>query len=203
MSTVSLKDYFDSIADQWDGWMDMNRINAQIEKGLARFGVRGGECVLDVGCGTGNLTRKLLEHLDERGRVIAVDVSPRMVELAREKNPDTRAGVYTADVTNLPVEAAGLDRVICFSMWPHVAAPQAALLEIKRVLKPGGLLHIWHIDSRETINHIHAHAGEAVQDDVLIPAENLAALAIEAEFQVQEVIDSDSEYLVSAKKQAG
>ncbi len=159
MTHPSVSDYFDSIADKWDGWMDMDSINRRISAGLSRFGITAGECVLDVGCGTGNLTRKLLERLDESGRVMAVDVSPQMIELAKAKNPDPRSVFHVADVCCLPVEDRSLDRVLCFSMWPHVEEPEKALLEIKRVLKPGGFLHIWHIDSRETINHIHANAG--------------------------------------------
>ena len=203
MSNSAMKEYFDSIADKWDGWMDMERINARIEDGLKRFEVGGGENVLDVGCGTGNLTRKILERLNDAGRVTAVDVSDHMVELAREKNRDSRASFLVADVTDLPLEDAGLDRVICFSMWPHVSEPEAALNELNRVLKPGGKLHVWHIDSKETINHVHANAGEAVHNDVLVPAEELAEVVRGAGFDVRTVIDNDEEYVVSAVKDGG
>ena len=200
MSDSRLKDYFDSIADRWDGWMDMERIHARIEDGLQRFGVGGAEHVLDAGCGTGNLTYKLLEVLSDTGHVTAVDVSPRMIELANEKIPDSRASFAVADIAKLPFENGELDRAICFSMWPHVSQPEAALKEMWRALKPMGRLHIWHIDSRETINHVHANAGEAVHDDVLIPAEELADLVRNAGFDVQEIIDTDTEYLVNAVK---
>ncbi len=201
MTDSPLRDYFDSIADQWDGWMDMARINGRIMDGLLHFDVRKQETVLDVGCGTGNLTRKLLEVLDDSGRVTAIDVSPRMVELAREKNPDSRADFLVADVSSLPFEDGLLDRVFCFSMWPHVADPKVALQEIKRILKPGGVLHIWHIDSRQTINHVHANAGEAVQKDVLVPASELAELVRQIGFDIEEIVDSDNEYLISAEKE--
>ena len=101
----------------------------------------------------------------------------------------------------MPFEDGSLDRVFCFSMWPHVADPKAALQEIKRVLKPGGALHIWHIDSRYTINHVHANAGEAVREDVLIPAAELAEFVRQTGFDIEEVVDSDTEYLISAEKE--
>jgi len=46
------------------------------------MGVNPDETVLDVGCGTGNLTGALLARLSATGRVIAVDISPRMIEVA-------------------------------------------------------------------------------------------------------------------------
>ncbi len=201
MTPSPIKEYFDSIADQWDGWMDMETINQRIEDGLRHFGVEAHEQVLDAGCGTGNLTKKLLERLTESGRVTAVDVSPRMVELARKKNDDPRANAKVADLKDLPLENNQLDRVFCFSMWPHVAEPEMALQEIKRVLKPGGLLHIWHIDSRQKINEVHANAGEAVHKDILIPASDLAELVRQTGFDIEEVRDSDSDYLITAEKE--
>ncbi len=202
MTDSSLKAYFDSIADEWDGWMDMPRIDSRLDEGLELFGVGGEERVLDAGCGTGNLTRRLLRRLNDAGRVIAVDVSPEMIRLAREKNPDSRARFRVEDLRHLSAGDGELDRVICFSMWPHVAEPERALEEIYRVLKPGGRLHVWHIDSRQTINHVHANAGEAVRGDMLIPAKELAAMVAGAGFAVHEIVDTDTEYRVSAEKRA-
>ncbi len=64
-------------------------------------------------------------------------------------------------------------------------------------------MHIWHIDSRETINQVHAEAGEAVRGDVLVPAQELAVLVSDAGFSVEEVVDTDREYLISARKMVG
>jgi ubiquinone/menaquinone biosynthesis C-methylase UbiE len=195
--------YFDSIADQWDGWMDMTWITTRLEEGLTRFGLGADETVLDVGCGTGNLIRVLLGRLSERGRVIAVDLSSRMLELARAKNDDRRVELRQVHARDLDLADRALDRVICFSVWPHVDAPEATARELHRVLKPGGWLHVWHIDSRETINQVHAEAGEAVRGDILVPAAELAVLLGAAGFEVTEVVDNETEYVVSARKVAG
>jgi len=195
--------YFDSIADQWDGWMDMSRITARIDEGLTRFGLGADEAVLDVGCGTGNLTRVVLARLSARGRVVAVDLSPRMLELARAKNDDRRVDFRQAHVCDLSLADQSIDRVICFSVWPHIDKPEVAALEIRRVLKADGWMHIWHIDSRETINQVHAEAGEAVRGDMLVPAKDLAVLVRDAGFSVGEVVDTDREYVISAQKVVG
>lgn len=195
--------FFDSIADQWDGWMDMTWITSRLEEGLTRFGLGADEAVLDVGCGTGNLTRVLLGRLSERGRVIAVDLSPRMLELARAKNDDPRVEFRQTHACELPLADRSIDRAICFSVWPHIDAPETVALEIRRVLKTDGWMHIWHIDSRETINQVHAEAGEAVRGDVLVPAKDLAVLVCDAGFSVEEVADTDREYVISARKAVG
>jgi trans-aconitate 2-methyltransferase len=75
---------------------------------LARLDLRGGETVLDAGCGSGRVTRALIERLPE-GRVVAVDASPSMVEKVCEVlRPGDQAVV--ADLAELrfdePVDAA-------------------------------------------------------------------------------------------------
>jgi demethylmenaquinone methyltransferase/2-methoxy-6-polyprenyl-1,4-benzoquinol methylase len=192
--------YFDSIADKWDGWMDLDRTEARLREGLARFEIGPDEAILDVGCGTGNLTRALLAFLSERGRVTALDPSARMLELAREKQGDRRVTFLQGQASDLVLGDGTMDRVICFSVWPHLEDPRRTLRELGRVLKGRGWLHVWHIDSRETINRIHAGAGEAVQGDMLIPGAELAGLARLAGFEVTETLDSAEEYLVSARK---
>ncbi len=104
--------FFDPIADQWDGWMDLTRTTTRIEEGLAR--------------------------LSTRGRVVAVDLSPRMLELARAKNDDPRVELQQAHARDLSLAAQSMDRAICLSVWPHVDEPEKTALEIRRVLKVDG-----------------------------------------------------------------
>lgn len=197
------REFFDAIAEKWDGWMDMDRIERDIEAGLTRFGIGPDETVLDVGCGTGNLTRALLGRLSKRGRVIAVDLSARMLARARAKNQDNRVEFRQADVRLLDLPDRSLDRVICFSVWPHIVDPEATIRALQRMLRPGGWLHVWHIDSRETINQVHAEAGEAVHNDLLVPARELAVLLTDVGLEVHEVVDSETEYLVTARRVPG
>ncbi|HEY1457967.1 MAG TPA: class I SAM-dependent methyltransferase, partial [Solirubrobacteraceae bacterium] len=72
---------------QWNG-ASYDRISATMEAlGLAvldRLPLEGAETVLDAGCGSGRVTAALIERLP-RGRVIAVDESPSMIEAARER----------------------------------------------------------------------------------------------------------------------
>ena len=82
------------------------------------------------GAGASGSTREL-----GRG-VVAVDLSPRMVELARERGVDASVG----DVQALPFEDGEFDVVVAAWMLYHVLDLDAALAEIARVLRPGGAL---------------------------------------------------------------
>ena len=193
-------DFFDTIADKWDGWEDLPALEKKLADGLGEFGVRADERVVDIGCGTGNLTRALLSRLSPKGKIVAVDISPRMIEVAKRKVSDPRVSWHPTDARRLPIDDAGCDRVFCYSVWPHFDDRAAVAAELGRVLTPGGLLHVWHLIPRERINEIHAGAGEAVRGDVLPPAEETAELLAAAGFRIVTASESDGRYLVTAVK---
>lgn len=190
--------FFDGIAPKWDGWDDLDTLAIRLDAGLASFGMGEDEHVLDVGCGTGNLTLALLRRLSSDGRVTAVDISPEMLRMAREKVSDPRVAWHVADALDLPVDNSTLDRVICFSVWPHFDNHQAVLRELRRVLKPEGMLHIWHLSAREVINDIHASAGEAVRHDILAPAAVTRRVLEECGFAPILAEEDDRHYLITA-----
>jgi ubiquinone/menaquinone biosynthesis C-methylase UbiE len=192
--------HFDAIADLWDGWDDLAALARRLAAGLAALRVGDDEAVVDLGCGTGNLTLALLAALGERGRVAAVDISPRMIQVAAGKVHDGRASFHVADAAELPLLDASCDRIICFSAWPHFPDKHAVARELLRVLRPGGRAHVWHLASRATINNIHANAGEAVRHDVLAPATDTAGCFEAAGFQVEQVVDDDEGYLVTGRR---
>ncbi|HOW85469.1 MAG TPA: class I SAM-dependent methyltransferase [Candidatus Aminicenantes bacterium] len=193
--------YFDSIAERWDGWEDLPALEARLAAGLERLGVGPDDRVLDAGCGTGNLTRALLDRLSGSGRVLAVDLSPRMIDEARRKVLDPRADWLVADLRRLPVPEASFDRVICFSVWPHLDDRAGAAGEIFRVLKPGGRLDIWHLDSRAKINAVHTGVGGAIGGDLLPPAGETAGLLRQHGFRPVALADDEDGYLVAAVRE--
>jgi SAM-dependent methyltransferase len=90
--------------------------------------------VLEVGCGPGELSEQIARDL--RATVVAVDISERMVELARGRGVDARVG----DVQTLPFDDASFDCVVAAWMLYHVADVDVGLAEMARVLRPGGHL---------------------------------------------------------------
>ncbi|HVN51429.1 MAG TPA: class I SAM-dependent methyltransferase [Acidimicrobiales bacterium] len=192
--------FFDGIADKWDGWEDLEILHQRMASGLREVGLGAGETVLDVGCGTGNLTLALLDQLSPAGRVHAVDLSRRMIEVARAKVADDRVSWHVEDARRLPLAAASCDRVLCFSVWPHFEDRRAVTTELMRILRPGGSLHVWHLSGRQRINEIHATAGEAVRGDVLPPAGETADLLAAMGLRVTAAVDAADRYLVTAVK---
>lgn len=90
--------------------------------------------VLEVGCGWGEFCARIRD--DVAAEVVAVDISPRMVELARERGIDAQVG----DVCALPFDASSFDCVVANWMLYHAVDIDLAVSELARVLRPGGRL---------------------------------------------------------------
>ncbi len=90
--------------------------------------------VLEVGCGWGEFAERMQRELG--AEVVAVDLSPRMVELARERGVDARVG----DVQELPFANGGFDVAVANWMLYQVPDLDRGLAELAKVLRPGGRL---------------------------------------------------------------
>ncbi|MGD0590099.1 MAG: class I SAM-dependent methyltransferase [Bacteroidota bacterium] len=199
-SQPSSAEYFNSIASKWDSWEDLEFLKAQFDNGLKRFGLHPDEHVLDVGCGTGNLAAAILRQLSKAGRITAVDISSGMIEIAQTKVNDARVQWICDSVEHMITYENVFDRVICYSVWPHLMNPEMVARVFHRVLKFDGKLHIWHLKSREVINKTHARASEVISNHLLAPASQTAVLLEQSGFIIEETLDDDSGYLVSARK---
>jgi SAM-dependent methyltransferase len=103
--------------------------------------LRPGETVLDVGCGAGLDTLLAARAVGPTGRVIALDMTPEVIERVREnialagaKNVEVREGV----MERLPLGDASVDVVISNGVVNLSPRPSRALAECLRVLRPGG-----------------------------------------------------------------
>jgi SAM-dependent methyltransferase len=107
---------------------------------LAQAGAPLGERVLDHGCGTGLLTGVLAEHADQ---VVGVDVDGDAVRLARRRNRHQgRVEFQHQDGPALPFPDGGFDSAVSLAAVQHLTGRDqvAALLELCRVVRPGGML---------------------------------------------------------------
>jgi SAM-dependent methyltransferase len=110
--------------------------------------------VLEVGCGTGVLTR-LLAALPQVRTVVGVDLAESLVEKARELAPGLR--FERADARSLPFADASFDVAVFDSTLSHVPEPERALGEAFRVLRPGGLLAAFDGDYATTTVALDEH----------------------------------------------
>jgi ubiquinone/menaquinone biosynthesis C-methylase UbiE len=102
-----------------------------------RLDLRPRQKVLDIACGTGNwLDVASTNGLDVAG----IDISSRAIEICRERMPGGQFHVGQAE--SLPFDTCSFDLVTCLGSLEHFLDQPAALLEMKRVVKPGGRLVI-------------------------------------------------------------
>jgi len=100
--------------------------------------------VLDCGCGPGSITIGLAERVTP-GEVVGIDIRPEAVEQARglaRERAATNVRFEVASVYELPYPDAAFDAAFASAVLQHLASPISALREIRRVLKPGGIVGI-------------------------------------------------------------
>ena len=103
----------------------------------------GGESVLDIGCGTGTLTSMIAQRMTGRGSVFGIDLSPRMVEVAKERAREqgNQVEYKVCSSLTLPFDNQTFDVVVTSLVYHQMMSRQErvrTLGEIRRVLKPGG-----------------------------------------------------------------
>lgn len=102
-------------------------------------GTLSGQHVLEVGCGRGVGAQVILDRLGA-ARVSAFDLDESMVELARKRLHDRPVSLSVGDVCDIAQPAHSVDTVVDFGIIHHVADWQQSVVEMARVLRPGGLL---------------------------------------------------------------
>ena len=115
---------------------------------LAAAALAPGQGVLDVACGTGLVAFAAAAAVGSTGRVVGVDVSGRMVELAQRRARERKVGHASfarMDADRLDLDDATFDVALCGLGLMYVVDPKSALGELRRVVRPGGriALAVW------------------------------------------------------------
>ncbi len=115
---------------------------------LAALAPQAGERLLDLGCGSGVLTRKLAAQVGPGGEVVGVDISRAMLDYARQQTPVGHLVLRyeQADGASLPFPDGYFHGALMARTLMHVPEPQAVLAELRRVMMPGGRLAILEAD---------------------------------------------------------
>lgn len=112
--------------------------------------------VLDFGCGPGSITVGLAEHVGTDGRVVGIDSSAAAIGMARTAAGDLPGLQFAvASVYNLPMNDESFDVAFGHQVLQHLADPVAALRDIQRVLRPGGLVGVRDADYGTMTHHPH------------------------------------------------
>lgn len=144
MTTASTK-YFKEIAGRWDEISAGYFGEAVRQTAIAKAYLRPEMSVADIGAGTGFITAGLAPLVQQ---VHVIDGSPAMLDVARKNLSEfTNLEYHEAEGTRLPLPDESLDAVFANMYLHHLPDPLAGLLEMGRVLKPGGRLVITDMDA--------------------------------------------------------
>jgi ubiquinone/menaquinone biosynthesis C-methylase UbiE len=115
---------------------------------IERSGIRKGMQVLDLGCGSGAFTPSVAIAVGEKGKVYALDIQADMLKqlgnkLSKPENKDIKnIKLIEGNAYKLPFDNGSLDLVYMVTVLQEIPDRNKALQEVKRVLKPGGILAV-------------------------------------------------------------
>lgn len=141
-SEGEIREFFNQVAPEWEElsreYYDRSVVDRLLDSGLLKKTMT----VLDLGAGSGYLSRTVAPHVK---KVVAVDISSEMLkELEKRVKSEGLENIRTmeSDGCDLPLEDAGMD-MVCANMYlHHIEEPALAIREMKRVLKPGGMVFL-------------------------------------------------------------
>ena len=168
------RDVYDAIAPLFSATREYNWADVEV---LAEY-IKPGDKVLDLGCGNGRLYQILAK---KQVLYTGLDQSGELIKLAKEKVPEVEFVV--GEMTELSFTAESFDVVFGIASFNHIPGSELqlkSLQEMKRVLKPGGLIIMtnWNLLSDSAQKNIAKHGWKVLQEspeqgiDVMVPWKN-------------------------------
>ncbi|MCK1819999.1 class I SAM-dependent methyltransferase [Streptomyces sp. XM83C] len=162
---------------------------------VSELGLREGDRVLDAGCGTGRALPPLRAAVGASGVVVGADLTPAMLEAAVRAGRHRDGHLLLADVAALPVRSGALDAVFAAGLIAHLPRPAENLRELARVVRPGGVLALFHPIGRAALA---ARQGRQITPDDLRAEPNLRPLLAGSGWRMTSYVDRDDRFLALA-----
>jgi ubiquinone/menaquinone biosynthesis C-methylase UbiE len=157
--------------------------------------------ILEPGCGTGRLTEILSDQVGQEGSVVALDISPRMIDVARLRTAERKnVEIHLCAMEDFPLGVNSYDLVLCHQVFPHFEDKKKILRILSRALKMDGRLIVIHFINFEAINDLHRKAGTAVEADMMPGKMEMRRLFDDAGLDVGFILDDHLGYLLSASR---
>ncbi|MBN1196525.1 MAG: class I SAM-dependent methyltransferase [Candidatus Aminicenantes bacterium] len=116
---------------------------------LTKLGLKAGDLLADIGCGTGFFSIPAAAIVGSAGSVTGIDPSPEMRQDLKRRAREAGARVHVLEgrASNLPLENASVSFALMVNVLHEVEAPEQALKEMFRILSPGGIAAIveWRV----------------------------------------------------------
>lgn len=184
--------YFNERADSWDesGCSGESRVQGAV---LSLVDLKPGDSVLDLGCGTGVMIPFYLAA--QAGKIVAVDVSEKMVERAREKfGNEPSVELRASDALSLD-EGERFDAAVIYNAYPHFPDKLALVEKVYRLLKPSGRFVVAHGSGKDAINRHHEAVAAGVSCGLRAVSEESALWA--DKFEIEALVDTPGFYAFS------
>lgn len=130
-----VRDYFEQVSSEWDNLRKALYGDEVRDAIVSAASIGPGDIVLDVGAGTGFLTEAVSKAA---GKVVALDLSKSMTDEAIDKLAGRNVEFKIGSVERIPLGDSSVDAVVGNMFLHHCPDPEKAILEMTRVLKPGG-----------------------------------------------------------------
>ncbi|MGW1229266.1 class I SAM-dependent methyltransferase [Streptomyces sp. NPDC001515] len=190
-----VQEFFGARAAGWDTRFPDD--GPAFDTAVASLGLRPGDAVLDAGCGTGRALPALRKAVGPEGTVLGADLTPAMLEEAVRAGRDRAGRLVRADVARLPVRPGALDAVFAAGLLSHLSRPGPDLAELARVVRPGGLLALFHPVGRAALA---ARQGRRITDGDLRAEPRLCPLLARSGWRLVSYVDEDARYLALAER---
>lgn len=184
--------YFNERAGKWDesGCSGESRVQGAV---LSLVDLKPGDSVLDLGCGTGVMIPFYLAA--QAGKIVAVDVSEKMVERAREKfGSEPSVELRASDALSLD-ESERFDAVVIYNAYPHFFEKAALVEKVYRLVKTGGRFVVAHGLGKDVINRHHEAVAAGVSCGLRAASEESALWA--DKFEIEALVDTPGFYAFS------
>lgn len=183
--------YFDTLADEWESTLCTP---SPVQGAVARIaGVGPHSRVLDLGCGTGVMAETYAAC--EAAEVVALDVAPRMIEIAQQKyKNDHRFSFLCRDVYEFD-DDQGFDAVVIYNAYPHFIDRAALVRKVASLCRQGGRFVVAHSMGRETLNAHHHNVPHQVTSNLAEAAEESQFWS--SQFTIDALVDTPTFYCIS------